>query len=122
MFWILDKDKNPVKVSDPLVWAEFFASPIENRRVAHTNILGGEIYVSTVFVGWQSPHYKHRDNQSWPMLFETLVFGGQLDGALERSPTWDDAERLHNFMVERVKRTISPPPGYRDRLSVVRPI
>ena len=38
-----------------------------------------------------------------PLLFETMVFGGPLDGEQERYSTWNEAEAGHKLMVERVQ-------------------
>ena len=51
----------------------------------------GEVSVSTVFL-W-----------GHPLLFETMVFGGKLDQEQKRYSTWEEAERGHAAMVERVK-------------------
>lgn len=41
-----------------------------------------------------------------PLLFETMVFGGWLDGEQERCSTWDEAEAQHKTMVLRVKDSL----------------
>ena len=38
-----------------------------------------------------------------PILFETLVFGGPIDGECKRYTSWDDAARGHADMIGRVK-------------------
>ena len=56
------------------------------------------IRVSTVFLGldhnfgWDGP----------PVLFETMVFGGEHDREQERYCTWDEAEAGHKRYVELV--------------------
>ena len=54
--------------------------------------------VSTVFLG-----IDHQHDDGPPHLFETLVFGGPMDDAMERYSTWADAEAGHVAMVERVR-------------------
>ena len=42
-----------------------------------------------------------------PILFETLVFNGELDGEMYRYSSWEDAENGHYKMVKRVKKTLN---------------
>lgn len=93
------KDKKPVKCDDLLAWADAFEH--SDNQVAFDRI--GDVQISTVFLG-----VDHAYGQSGPpMLFETMVYGGELDKEVERCATWDEAEVLHKNMVERVKKTIS---------------
>mgnify|MGYP001606146526 CR=1 FL=1 len=90
------QDKKPVECDDIEKWGRMMGSDTE-RRVAHDEI--GKIRVSTVFLGLD-----HRfDSAGDPILFETLVFGGELDGEMNRYTTWEAAELGHKAMVERVK-------------------
>lgn len=57
-----------------------------------------ECEVSTVFLGLD-----HQYGSGPPLLFETLVFGGDQDGLMERCSTWDEAEKQHNRVMETVK-------------------
>ena len=41
-----------------------------------------------------------------PILFETLVFGGPLDGEMDRYSSWDDAQVGHEMMVKRARARI----------------
>lgn len=82
------------KVVDLMTWARFFDN-IEDRRVAKTKI--NNVLVSTVFLG-----VDHSFGDGPPLLFETMVLGGPLDGEQDRYSTWDQAEAGHKAMVERV--------------------
>ena len=88
------RDKKPVPVS-LLVWAEWFEKT-KNRHVADDQI--GSIRISTVFLG-----LNHQWGDGPPLLFETMVFGGDLDGDCERYSAWQEAEAGHREMVERVR-------------------
>ena len=55
--------------------------------------------VSTVFLGIDHSHI----DTGPPLLYETLVFGGPLDGEMERCSTRTQAEEMHVGMVERVR-------------------
>ena len=74
-------------------WARWFDKA--DRHVAMTDV--NHIHVSTVFLGLD-----HAFDGGPPVLFETLVFGGPLDGEMERYHTWGEAEAGHKVMVERV--------------------
>lgn len=93
--WILDDDHQPVGVG-LLEWAKWF----ENgpRTVARTEI-GDAVSVSTVFLGLDHSF----GSNGPPILFESLVFGGPKDGAMERYSTWEEAEKGHAAMVERCR-------------------
>ena len=55
--------------------------------------------MSTVFLG-----LNHAVSENGPpLLFETMVFGGQLDSEQERYTTWEEAELGHSAMVARVQ-------------------
>ena len=78
-----------------LIWGRFMENH-QARRVDKDCI--GDVEVSTVFLGLD-----HQYGSGPPILFETMVFGGPLDGEQERCSTWEEAEAMHAAMVERVK-------------------
>lgn len=82
----------------PVACEEFDASAwdIANRRVDKTKI--GNVQVSTVFLC-----IDHSFESGEPVLFETMVFGGPLDGEMDRYCSWDDAVKGHAAIVQRVK-------------------
>ncbi len=102
----------PVACPDLVEWARWMkANKYQPRslnsegmdpcRVGSTRILdkGGEaVWVSTVFLGIDHAF----TDKVPPILFETLVFGGDLGGEIERYATWEEAEAGHNAMVARV--------------------
>ena len=92
------EEKEPVLIKDRLLWARFFENT-ESRIVAYTTI--EDIRISTVFLGTD-----HRFGDGPPLLFETLVFDGELDGEMDRYSTWEEAEKGHDEMVKRVKETL----------------
>jgi len=70
------------------------------RRVAYTEI--GDINVSTVFLGMN-----HRTmGPGEPLLFETMIFGGDMDGELERCSTYAQAEEMHQRICDMVTATV----------------
>lgn len=89
------KNKIPVRVYDIVEWGTWFES--NSRRVAEDII--GDTRISTVFLGI--------DHSFWggiPILFETMVFGGEHDGYQERYCTWEQAEKGHQGVIELVSR------------------
>lgn len=97
----------PVHVTDVMVWGRWMAqhkySPqadgdteMDLCRVAEEYV--GTAWISTVFL-WLD----HSFTGGPPILFETMVFGGELDQEQERYCTWEQAEAGHRFMVNRVR-------------------
>lgn len=91
-------ENHQVVPSDLYAWAESMEAH-ESRRVAETHI--GDICVSTVFLG-----VDHSFDGGPPLLFETMVFGGPLDEAMERCSTWEQAETMHAAMCDQVRRVL----------------
>lgn len=90
-YWYLE-GKTPKPVDNIFKWAENFE---KDRRVAEAYI--GDVYVSTVFLG-----FDHSFGDGPPLLFETMIFGGQYDGYQGRTSTWDEAIECHVEAVSRV--------------------
>ena len=81
-------DENHVAVPCALLeWAKMFEDT-DARRVARDE--EGDIFVSTVFLGM---------NHNWgdvpPLLFETMIFGGESDEDTWRYSTWQQAVDGH---------------------------
>ena len=83
------------RVTDVLVWAKYQEST--DRKVAHTTL--SRTNVSTVFLGIDHNFLEG----GTPLWFETMVFGGPLDGEQHRCQTWKQAEAMHEAMCARVK-------------------
>ena len=77
--------QTPVPEPDLIKWGEWMEA--NDRIVKQTNI--GAAFVSTVFLGLNRSFGGHR-----PMLFETIVFGGE-DQMFGRCATWAEAEAQH---------------------------
>lgn len=95
-YFILEGHK-PVK-TNLVKWAKWFENA--ERHVAPTwNAV--DVTVSTVFLGIDHQFVEGQP----PLLFETMVFGGPLDGAQQRYTTWDEAREGHKKMVAKVKKS-----------------
>jgi len=91
--YILD-GKEPVEVSDVITWATQFETA---DRIVKQTTLSKDIRVSTVFLGLD-----HQFGDGPPLLFETMVFGGEHDQDQWRYSTWDEAEAGHRVVVNEL--------------------
>lgn len=97
----------PVAVEDVLAWGAWFDESNEERRVALTYFdqdTPREVQVSTVFLGID---YNFSPN-GLPLVFETMVFGGDYDQYTDRYTTWDEAEEGHARIVADIRDKTHP--------------
>jgi hypothetical protein len=87
--------RQPVPCDDLIEWARAFAP--ESRRVARDQI--GPCLISTVFLG--SDH--NWSDEGPPLLFETMIFGGEHHEYQTRAATWGGAEKAHAEAVALVR-------------------
>lgn len=99
--WILDERGKPVPEEDLAKWASWFGKSPD--RVVKQEMVG-ESRVSTVFLGID---HSFNPLAQEPVLWETMVFGGELDQEQERcSGNRAEAEAMHEEMVRRVKEKL----------------
>jgi hypothetical protein len=91
--YVLDGHR-PMPAKNLLEWDRMFTN-VHGRIVARTRI-SKEVEVSTVFLGIDHNFGDHGP----PLLFETCIFGGAQDGWMQRTSTWEDAERWHTEAVK----------------------
>ena len=84
-----------VRCDDLMKWAKWFETA--DLHVAKTTLSNG-VEISTVFLGLD-----HNFTGKPPILFETMVFGGELDEQLERYSNWQDAEEGHKRWVAKAQ-------------------
>lgn len=89
-YYILD-GKQAKPVEDAIEWGSWYEK--SNRSVDKTKVIDCE--VSTVFLG-----INHAFLGGEPILFETMIFGGQQDGYCQRYSTWEEAEVGHQKAIE----------------------
>jgi len=94
-------NKQPIKC-DLLTWARWIETA--SRIVARTKI--GDVLVSTIFLGLD-----HNLVDGPPLIFETVIFGGEFDEKLDRYSTWEEAELGHRKYVEMVEASLKAPRG-----------
>jgi hypothetical protein len=88
--YILNAAGEPIPEPDVMRWARWFETA--DRHVARTE-LPNDVTVSTVFLGLD--HSFGRD----PQLFETMIFGGDLDQTQDRYATRQAAINGHAHYV-----------------------
>jgi len=95
--YILDRDGNPIMVTSAKQWCGFFERT-NARCVAKEK--AGKSLVSTVFLC-----IDHGFGKGPPVLWETMVFDGKMDGEIERcAGNLEQAQAMHEEMMKRVCR------------------
>lgn len=82
------------------VLCEFDEIQMSDNTICHNQF--GDVEVSTVFLSWD-----HSFGDGEPVLFETMVFGGEYNEYQLRYTSYLDAIRGHNEtceMVDRIKK------------------
>lgn len=88
-YYILGPDGEPTTCDDAIEWGRWFET--SDRSVARFTF--GSIDVSTVFLGLD-----HSFGVGPPLLFETLIFGGEHEGEMRRYATREAALAGHRQM------------------------
>ncbi len=86
----------PKLEQDLIKWATWYETSDEERIVGKTVI--NDIEVSTVFLGLD-----HGFGVSRLILYESMVFGGRLDGEQNRYSTLVEAWKGHRVLVKKVR-------------------
>lgn len=81
------KGRTPVPVEDVIEWARWFEKA---DRVVHQTQIDPGCRVSTVFIG-----IDHAFDGGPPLIFETMIFGGDHADYCQRCSTWEEAEAQH---------------------------
>jgi hypothetical protein len=95
--WYYNRAGEPVSLEE---WAHLFED-VSYRRVAETTI--GDVWVSTVFLG-----FDHQMFDGPPLIFETMIFGGNHDGEQWRYSTEAEALANHRFIVAALEDGMAP--------------
>jgi hypothetical protein len=90
--------RTPIAV-DLLTWAKSFEM-LEKRIVAKDSVGNDSAEISTIFLGLDHNHF----GGGPAILFESMIFGGPLDGERQRYATYAEAERGHAELVVRAKK------------------
>jgi hypothetical protein len=100
--YILDANGEPVLEPDLLKWAAWLeyshTSPGKDNRIIERDYIG-EVLISTVFLGLDHDF----GSEGPPVLWETMIFGGENDKYMRRYTSRNDAIVGHLEAVELVK-------------------
>lgn len=103
-WYILDNNHNPVckPVLEAAKWMEdnLHRKVVKQDRFEDEN--GEEIFVSTVFLALDHSFPWNEDKE--PILWETMIFGGEHDQYQERYTSYKDALEGHEKALNLVKR------------------
>ncbi len=89
----------PMECHSLLEWAQWFETA--NRVVRQEEFNG--VKISTVFLGLD-----HSFGGILPLLFETIIFGGDHSKYQTRCTTWGEAEKMHEIAVNLVNTRKTP--------------
>jgi Mrp family chromosome partitioning ATPase len=94
--YILDEQGKATRCDDVIAWGQWFETA---ERVVKQEKIGAS-KISTVFLGLDHNMIGHGP----PVLWETMVFGGELDQEQDRcAGNREQAEAMHERMVARVR-------------------
>lgn len=96
VFYTLDKNGNPVEVDDYIQVGELF-DDIKKRILKRSQVKCGRVRISTVFLVINHAH-SYAEN-IFPVLWETMIFGGKYSGWCIRYNSREAAKRGHNAAV-----------------------
>ena len=91
--YILD-GKVAKPIGNILEWAKWYEGA---DRIVKKTKLPNHVEVSTVFLGLD-----HSFGNGKPLLFETMVFGGEYDQHTERYSTYEEAEKGHDEVINLI--------------------
>lgn len=98
-FYLLDDNNNPYEVT----LEEYIAhDPLYSKRERYTigrDTFDNDVLVSTVFLGIDHNYAGMSDE---PLLFETMILGGDYDGYQIRCSDWDKAVQIHKETVQLI--------------------
>jgi hypothetical protein len=97
MWYTLDENNKPVKSTSVIEAAEWLDKNPEKKAVKQDYI--DDIFISTVFLGLD-----HAWNSEIPVLWETMIFGGEHDPYQERYTSYEDALEGHQTTLNLVNK------------------
>ena len=101
-YYLLDKDKKPYPV--PLEKSLALYEDMEMKQTAISMV--DDVRISTVFLGMDHGNWfgEHADSPNYkPILWETMIFGGEYDGYQERYTSHEDALKGHELAINLIK-------------------
>jgi hypothetical protein len=96
-WYILDENNKPVKATFIMEAVDWMENNPERKVVKQEHI--GDIFISTVFLGLD-----HAWDSDTPVLWETMIFGGEHDQYQERYTSYEDALEGHEFALTLITK------------------
>jgi hypothetical protein len=97
--WYILNKKHEIVPTDSLTATRWLCPDADgkndNRRVAYTKI--GDVQISTVFLGLD-----HSFDDGPPLVFETMIFGGEHNEGQWRYHAWQEALEGHEAAIKLV--------------------
>ena len=96
LWYKLDKKNNPIVCIDHMDYAKWYKKNKKQGIVKQDTI--DEVLVSTVFLGLD-----HSFSGEKPLLWETMIFGGNHDQYQDRYSSYEDALKGHQEALDLLK-------------------
>ena len=93
MWYTLDKDNKPI-LSTIIQYVEWIEKNPERKAVKQEYV--GDVRISTVFLGLDHAAEKA------PVLWETMIFGGEHDQYMDRYTSYEDAVKGHQTVLNLI--------------------
>ena len=108
-----------IKTVNLIEFAEWFGN-FNNRLIDRTDISNeskypGGRFISTVFLGMNANQIDTLIGGEQPMLFETMVFGGEFDQRMWRYSSYGEAKRGHWIIVDQIRAGVRPNVEFGER-------
>jgi hypothetical protein len=104
--YILDENNEPVPIEDTTRWGRWMEENEDKCLVGEDSVASGW-RVNTRFMGMALPMpmlFDSTDENTKPVLWETMAFGGPMDGDQIRYTSHRDAVRGHATALECLRR------------------
>ena len=95
-WYILDENNKPIR-STSIDYSKWLEDNPKRKAVKQEHI--GDIFISTVFLGLD-----HAWNSDVPVLWETMIFGGEHDQYQDRYTSYEDALEGHKKALNLVNK------------------
>lgn len=95
MWYILDKNNKPIE-SNLTIYNDWIENNPKRKVVRQEHF--GNVFVSTVFLSLDHSFF----DSGKPLLWETMIFGGEYDQYQMRYSSYEEALKNHKRMVKKV--------------------
>ena len=107
--YVLNEQGEPVAEPDVRKWGQWFERAERHVAEDHVNVAGEKVHVSTVFLGLDHNFYRGNVGQEGlPILWETMIFGGEHDQWQARYSSRADALAGHEHALKIARGELRP--------------